>query len=592
MAGKTAILSIRILGDASEASKAMGDAEASVGRFQGGIEKAAKPAALALAGIGAAAVDAAKAASEDQQAAALLAQTLRNTTGATDAQIAATEAYISKTSKAAAVADDELRPALATLVRSTGDVAVAQDAMSVALDVSAATGKDVESVSAALAKGYAGNTTALGRLVPGLDKAVLATGDMEQITAELARTTGGSAAAAANTAAGQWENAQIQFGEAKEAIGAALLPAMTALGAKLVEVAGWVQDNTTTVMVLVGVLGGLAAAILIVNAAFKVYAATTKAIQIATKAWTAVQWLLNAAMAANPIVLIIIAVVALVAAFVLLWQRSEAFRNFWIGLWDAIVAAAQAAWDGIVAGAQAVWAFLVGVWNGIKAAAQTVWNGILAVVEFVINAVIAYGRFVLSIYVAIWNGIIAAARWAWDGLVGIVRAVIDKVVDIVRNIGSTLAGIWNGIIDTARGIWDRLYEVVRSVMDKILTPIRAVRDAFDNVVDAIRDVINWLGRIKIPDVLGSIGSAIGGIFRASPAAASRSFAGASVAGGAPTMRAGTLATATGASRSASGGLTINVNGALDPVSVARQIRTILRDDERRRGGVRLTAATA
>src|SRR4051794_18110105 len=117
--------------------------------FSAGVRKAALPAAAALAAVGAAAVSAGMAAADDAQAAALLATNLKNTTGATQDQIDATETYIDKMAKATGVADDQLRPAMANLARGSGDVTQAQKDLSVALDASVATGNDVETVSKA-----------------------------------------------------------------------------------------------------------------------------------------------------------------------------------------------------------------------------------------------------------------------------------------------------------------------------------------------------------------------------------------------------------------------------------------------------------
>ena len=113
-------------------------------------------------------MDAVKAFAEDDAAAQKLATPLTNVTGATDAQVSAVEDYITKTSIAAAVADDELRPALDSLVRGTGSVTEAQDLLGLALDISAGTGKDLGTVSDALSKAYNGNYKALKALDPQL----------------------------------------------------------------------------------------------------------------------------------------------------------------------------------------------------------------------------------------------------------------------------------------------------------------------------------------------------------------------------------------------------------------------------------------
>ena len=117
------------------------------------IKKAAAPAAIAVAGLGAAIVDCTKGAMEDQAAQAELARQLVISTDATDAQVAANEAFISKMSLASGVADDELRPALASLARGTKDLGKAQETLGLAQDVATATGKPLTEVADALAVG-------------------------------------------------------------------------------------------------------------------------------------------------------------------------------------------------------------------------------------------------------------------------------------------------------------------------------------------------------------------------------------------------------------------------------------------------------
>ena len=112
-------------------------------KAQYAVKKAAIPAAAALAGVGAALFDATKGAMEDAAAQKQLSLALKNSTGATDAAIGATEDWISAQGRALGVADDDLRPALAKLARQTHDVATAQKAAKLAMDISAATGQDL-----------------------------------------------------------------------------------------------------------------------------------------------------------------------------------------------------------------------------------------------------------------------------------------------------------------------------------------------------------------------------------------------------------------------------------------------------------------
>ena len=230
-------LKLSILGDVDNLNKSLKTASGDVDSFGDKVGKAGvaigKAFAAAAAAAGAAAIaigiEGVKAAIADEKAQTQLALALENATGATQAQIKATEDSILQMSLATGVADDELRPALGRLVRSTGDITKAQDLLSTALDISAATGKPVEAIANSLAKAYDGNTTALGKLGVGLSTAELKTMSFEQVQGRLTELFGGAAARNANTYAGQIARVQVAFDEAKETIGTALLPILDTL---------------------------------------------------------------------------------------------------------------------------------------------------------------------------------------------------------------------------------------------------------------------------------------------------------------------------------------------------------------------------
>ena len=188
----------------------------------------AAAAVAAAAYAGKLAIDGVKAAIEDEAAQARLANALKNTTNATNEQIASVEKQIGKMSLAFGIADDELRPAFQRLATATGSLTKAQDSLQLALDISAATGKSVEAVSNALGKAYEGNTGALGRLGIGLSTAEIRSMGLDATMNQLAQTFGGAATTQANTLEGQINRLKVGFDEAKESVGAALLPAVTA----------------------------------------------------------------------------------------------------------------------------------------------------------------------------------------------------------------------------------------------------------------------------------------------------------------------------------------------------------------------------
>jgi hypothetical protein len=199
--------------------------------------KATKSFGLATIAAGAfagkLAVDAVQGAMADQKAQAGLALTLRNTAGATDEAIKANEAYLDSLELQVAIDNEQLIPALQTLVTGTGNLAKSQELLSLATNISAASGKDLGAVSMALSRAYNGNFTALTRLGIPLDKAALKSKNFNAITADLAETTKGQAAAAANTFAGRLEKLRLQLAQSADKVGYALLPALTRLADKI-----------------------------------------------------------------------------------------------------------------------------------------------------------------------------------------------------------------------------------------------------------------------------------------------------------------------------------------------------------------------
>jgi hypothetical protein len=235
------------------------------------INKSAVPAAAALGGLAVAGFSAAKAAAEDAAEQALLAGQLVRTTGATQAQVAANESFIDSVSRSVAVADSELRPALSALVTGTKDLATAQRLLKVALDVSAATGANLGTVSEALSRGFNGNNRALARLSPELKTLIAEGASFADVLKVLEANFGGAAQEAANTAQGGMKKLAIAVDEAQESIGTALLPYMEQLVPLLVEGAKWFERNSKVVTIAVVAFGSIATVLLAAKLALGAY---------------------------------------------------------------------------------------------------------------------------------------------------------------------------------------------------------------------------------------------------------------------------------------------------------------------------------
>jgi len=241
--------------------------------------------------------ESAKAAIEDSKSMNILALAMENSAGATKDQIAQAEKSINRMQFQAGVADDKLRPAFQKLFIATKDVTASNRLLQIALDASAATGKDLDAVSQAMAKSLAGSDTALVKLIPSLKGA-------KDPMAELEKTFKGAAAEAAKT--DPYQRMQIIFGEMQEQIGTALLPVLNEFSAWLATpegqdklnglislttnlignfttLLGWVIDNKEAFIILGSAVGALTVGLKLYTAAASLGAGATTALGVAAK---------------------------------------------------------------------------------------------------------------------------------------------------------------------------------------------------------------------------------------------------------------------------------------------------------------------
>jgi hypothetical protein len=329
-----------------------------------GMEKAFVPAVATVGALAAGLGMAAKAAAEDAASQAVLATQLENSTGAGQEQIAVVEDAISAMSRQAAVADDVLRPAYAALVRGTKDIDEATKQMSLVLDISRGTGIDATMVADALAKAYEGNFRTLRQLTPEMANLIKEGADLDTVLNVLGGTFGGTNAAFAATAEGGMAKMQIAFAEMQESIGAALLPLLEKIVPIITKMAQAVEENADVVIKLAALVGSLSAAIIAYNLVIK----TAAFLQTA----------FNITLAANPIGLVVAAIVLLGAALVAAYNKFEGFRKVADAVFGALKAGVKVAVDFVSSYLNT----MLGVWTRIINAIANVWNSTLGGLSF------------------------------------------------------------------------------------------------------------------------------------------------------------------------------------------------------------------
>jgi hypothetical protein len=243
--------------------------------------------------------------------------------------------------------------------------------MATALNISAATGKDLETVTMALGKAFNGSTAALTKLDPSLKGVITSESSMQEITDALATSFGGAATTAAESFEGQMKGLSIAMDETKESIGAALLPVLKKFLDILKPISVFAQENTTLFLIFAGVIAIVATAVIAYNLYLKAMAFYTTASMVATA-------LFNAVLNANPIALVILGIVAFVAALVLLYNKFEVVRNVVDTVFSAIKTGVTSSLDFLTS----YFTGVLNIYKGIFNAIASLWNNSIGKLSF------------------------------------------------------------------------------------------------------------------------------------------------------------------------------------------------------------------
>lgn len=318
-------------------------------------------------------------------------------------------------------------------------------------------------------------------------------GDINKLSSAIANCDG-TAEGMANTMqdnlAGQFQILKSQLEELAISFGDLLMPAIRSIVGWIQKFVDWLNsmdEGTRKVIVTVALVAAAIGPVLIIVG--KVIAAVGTIMTIIPKLAGVIKVVqgafaaLNATMLANPIVLIIAAIAALVAAFIYLWNNCEEFRQFWIDLWNKIKEVAVAVWEALKVFFKAAWEAIkttaATVWNAIKDFFSGLWEGIKNIFTTVVNAISTFlttaWNGIKNTVMTVWNAIKTFFTTIWNGIKSVVTTVVNAI-------STFLATAWNGIKTAITTVLNAIKSVVTTVWNGLKSAITTIVNAIKNAV--------------------------------------------------------------------------------------------------------------
>ena len=262
------------------------------------------------------------------------------------------------------------------------------------------------------------------------------------------------------------------------------------------------------------VIGAVAGAIITYKGAVLLWNAAETAKNVVMGISTAAQWALNVAMTANPIGIVIVAIGALVGAFIVLWNKSEGFRNFWINLWEKVKAIVTSAWEGIKAGFEkikngisAVKEKVSTMWNGVKEKTSELWGGVKNVVSEKLNNIKstydAHGRGLKGATFAAIEGVKEYYRTGYDAINQLTGGKLGEVVNKVSEKMEAVKGKFSEAFGNVKNTVMTIFENIKNgIPEKISAAVNKVKEIFGSIAEKVSDVWGKIkGIIKAPKIV-------------------------------------------------------------------------------------------
>ena len=334
-----------------------------------------------------------------------------------------------------------------------------------------------------------------------------------------------------NNLEGQLTILKSQLQELAISFGEILLPAVK-------KIVGWVQgfidvlnslpdgvkETIVTVALIAAALGPVLIIIgKIITAVGTIMTIVPKVVGVIKAVKTAFL-ALNATMLANPIVLIIAAIAALVAAFIYLWNNCDEFRQFWIDLWESIKEIAVAVWEALKEFFAAAWEFIKTtaetVWNGLASFFTGLWEGIRNTFTTVVNAISNFlstmWNTIKSVAETIWNAISTFFTTIWNGIKTVVTTVVTAISTFLttawNTIKTAITAVLNAIKTVFSTVWNAIKNVVTTVVNGIKNTITTVWNGIKNTVTTVVNAIKTAVSTAFSAMWNGIKNTISGIY--------------------------------------------------------------------------------
>lgn len=435
-------------------------------RLGGGIASGTKKAMAALGGVAVAAgaFDFAKgsveAFKESEQSSAKLADAFARFPALADSNVASFERLATARAKLTRFDDDATKAGQATLAQFGLTGQQVEQLTPLLQDYAAKTGKDLPSAAEDLGKAMLGQGRALKTIGLEFKDTGTASGNFEQLMGGLRTQVGGFAEKEGATAAGKTEILKNQFGELQETVGSKLIPVVLKLTDAALKVVSWVSNLSPGAQRLIGVIVGLVAVLFTI---VKV-----------TQAWTAVQAAYNIVMDANPVVFVVLAIVALVAIVVLAYTKVGWFRDLVDGAFRLI----KSVIEGVVTWVRDNWPLLLAIltgpiglavlfitrnWDTIKAGFTAVKDWIFDKIGDIVGFLTGIPGRIAGVASTMWNGVkdafTAVKDWIGDrigDIIGFVTGIKDRIAKVAGGIFDPIKDGWKAIINGIIDLWNRI----------------------------------------------------------------------------------------------------------------------------------------